>query len=206
MSIRNRPGSGDQVSWIIVGLGNPGQDYQDTYHNVGFRVVDLLAGRWGVSLSIRVGPSRVGRAREGQRPVLVQPQTFMNLSGSSLGALFDRFGPDSGLLVISDDISLPLGRIRIRERGSAGGHNGLKSIGSALGSVEYPRVRVGISPEESTAGGLDMREYVLSRVWKSHRERLSQCEQLAADAVETIVSEGVQSAMSRFNGQDLREG
>ena len=197
----------EESVWLIIGLGNPGPEYQDTYHNVGFRVVERLARRWDVDLGVRVGNALAGQTRGGGRRVLVEPQTFMNLSGSVLGRLLDRFGGDSRLLVVSDDIALPVGRIRIRERGSAGGHNGLKSIGSALGTEEYIRVRVGILPDgpqglQGKTG--DARDYVLSRVRKAHRELLGRSEDLAADAVDDIVTRGVRDAMSKYNGMDLR--
>jgi PTH1 family peptidyl-tRNA hydrolase len=197
----------EESVWLIIGLGNPGPEYQDTYHNVGFRVVERLARRWDVDLGVRVGNALAGQTRGGERRVLVEPQTFMNLSGSVLGRLLDRFGGDSRLLVVSDDIALPVGRIRIRERGSAGGHNGLKSIGSALGTEEYIRVRVGILPDgpqglQGKTG--DARDYVLSRVRKAHRELLGRSEDLAADAVDDIVTRGVRDAMSKYNGMDLR--
>lgn len=192
--------------WLILGLGNPGADYEGTYHNVGFRVVELLAQRWGVSVTIRVGDARVGRTGRKADRVLVKPWTFMNRCGNVLGTLFDRFGSQSRLLVISDDVALPLGRIRIRERGSAGGHNGLKSVGSALGSDEYIRVRVGILPDGSAEEVGDLRDYVLSSVRRNHRELLMQSEALAADAVEDILDRGVHESMSKYNGIDLREG
>jgi PTH1 family peptidyl-tRNA hydrolase len=193
------------VHWLIIGLGNPGPDYQETYHNVGFRVVGRLARRWGISLSFQVGNAAVGQ-KSGLRglQVLVEPRTFMNLSGSVLPLLLERYGPESRVLVVSDDVALPLGRIRIRERGSAGGHNGLKSIGSALGSEEYLRVRVGILPEGDTSRIGDMADYVLSRIRKAHRDLLGEAEELAADAVEDIVSGDVREAMARYNGRDLR--
>ena len=196
------PDGVDDVVWLIVGLGNPGPEYEDTYHNVGFRVVERLAGRWDVSFSIRAGSARVGRTGRLPGRVLIQPQTFMNASGSVLPTLMDRFGPDSRVLVVSDDVALPLGRIRIRERGSAGGHNGLKSIGSALGSEEYMRVRVGILDGSCEFRG-EMRDFVLSHVRKGHRELLAEAEELAADAVEDIVVNGARLAMSRYNGIDL---
>lgn len=171
---------------------------------MGFRVVDLLASRWRVSLSVRVGNAVLGFTRTPELRVLVEPQTFMNLSGSVIPRIRERF-PETRLLVVSDDLALPAGRIRIRERGSAGGHNGLESISSALGSDDYIRVRVGILPDGPPDGIGDARDYVLSRVRKRHRGLLSRSELLAADAVEDIVSSGVRDAMSRYNGLDLRE-
>ena len=147
----------------------------------------------------------MGRAGRMADRVLVEPLTFMNESGSVLGRLFDRFGQESRLLVVSDDVALPVGRIRIRERGSAGGHNGLKSIGSALGSEAYIRVRVGILPYGPPERIGDMRDYVLSGIRKGHRTLLTDTESLAADAVEELLATGVREAMSKYNGIDLRE-
>ncbi len=188
--------------WLVIGLGNPGPEYEDTYHNVGFRVVELLARRHGAKLSLRLGPARIARIRNGTETVLVEPLTYMNRSGAVLPLLFERFGSRARLIVVSDDLALPVGKIRIRERGSAGGHNGLKSISSACGSDDYLRIRVGIHPDRPISDG---RDYVLSRVAKSNRDALTRAEDLAADAVEHIAAEGVRPAMSRFNGMDLRE-
>ncbi len=192
----------DAGCWLIIGLGNPGADYENTYHNVGFRVVDTLAGRLGVAIRGRTGPARLERtAAYGGEIVLVQPQTYMNRSGAVLSMLFDRFGPDSRILVVCDDLALPLGRIRIRERGSAGGHNGLKSIGSAVGSGDYLRVRVGIDPGRPID---QARDYVLSEVARSDRPLLERSEELAADSVVSILTQGARHAMSKYNGMDLR--
>ena len=190
----------DPPRWLVIGLGNPGPEYEDTYHNVGFRVVDRLAGRMGKAMGIRIGEAQVGLCPPSM--ILVKPQTYMNASGRILGLLFERFGEGVRLCVVSDDLALPCGRVRVRERGSAGGHNGLKSISSAYGSNDYVRVRVGIGTErefEST------KDYVLSRVSRSERDLLSRAEVLAADAVECVTREGVRVAMSRYNGMDLRE-
>lgn len=188
--------------WLVIGLGNPGPEYEDTYHNVGFRVVGLLARRHGAKLSLRLGPARIARIGNRTETVLVEPLTYMNRSGAVLPLLFERFGSRARLIVISDDLALPVGKIRIRERGSAGGHNGLKSISSACESDDYLRIRVGIHADRPVS---DARDYVLSRVAKSTRETLARAEELAADAVEYIAAEGARPAMSRFNGTDLRE-
>ena len=196
--------------WIVIGLGNPGDEYRDTYHNVGFRVVEILAGRCGVSnWSIPGGigmiPARIAEAvigQKGVRTILAQPWTYMNLTGRILPPMFERFGTDSGLLVVSDDLALPIGRVRVRERGSAGGHNGLKSTSSAYGSDDYCRVRVGIGAERPDGG---TRDYVLSRVRKPDRVTLERAQDLAADAVEYSIAHGVRLAMSKFNGLDCRE-
>ena len=189
--------------WLIIGLGNPGVGYENTYHNVGFRVVDTLARRLGVLIRGKTGPARLeSTAAYGHEIVLVQPQTYMNRSGAVLSMLYEKFGANSRIFVVSDDLALPLGRIRIRERGSAGGHNGLKSISSAVGSGDFLRVRVGIG-----AGGSidDARDYVLSDVARSDRELLERSEELAADAVAYTLTEGALSAMSKYNGMDLRD-
>jgi len=188
--------------WLIVGLGNPGSEYERTYHNVGFRVIGILAGRYDVSLNLRMGEATVARLRGPVATILAQPRTYMNRSGAALLTLLERFGRDSRLLVVSDDLALPVGKLRIRERGTAGGHNGLKSIGSAYGSDEYLRVRVGIMPAR---GVRDDKEFVLSDVAKADRETLGRAEALAADAVEHILRAGAQSAMSEYNSADLRE-
>ncbi len=191
----------NNAAWLIVGLGNPGSEYEENYHNVGFRVIGILADRYGVSLNLRTGEAAAARLRYPVTTVLVQPRTYMNRSGVALVTLLERFGHDSRLLVVSDDLALPLGKIRIRERGSAGGHNGLKSIGSAYGSDEYLRIRVGIMPARGIKDG---KEFVLSDVAKADREALGRAEALAADAVEHILRAGVQSAMSEYNGTDVR--
>ena len=188
--------------WLIIGLGNPGSGYERSYHNVGFRVIEILAGRYDVGLTLRIGEAGVARLREPVATVLIQPKTYMNRSGVALVTLLERFGYDSRLLLISDDLALPLGKIRIRERGSAGGHNGLKSIASAYGSDEYLRVRVGIMPARGVQDG---KEFVLSEVAQADRDALGRAEVLAADSVEHILRAGARSAMSEYNGTDLRE-
>ena len=194
--------------WLIVGLGNPGPEYAATYHNVGFRVVEALADRSGVRIDIACGPAlisnRIGRARAGEKDaVLVLPQTFMNLSGSVLPRLFERFETDMGsTIVIYDDIALPLGRLRIRQKGSAGGHNGVKSLISSGGSDEFLRVRVGILPERPIER---LHDFVLSKVAKRDRDLMDRAEGAAADAVEALLNEGPAKAMATFNRLDLRE-
>ena len=188
--------------WLIIGLGNPGSEYERTYHNAGFRVIGILARRYGTALTLRIGEARVAQIRDPVATVLVQPRTYMNRSGVALVTLLERFGQDSRLLVVSDDLALPVGKIRIREGGSSGGHNGLKSIGSAYGSDMYVRVRVGITPARGVRDG---KEFVLSEVAEADREALGRTEDLAADAVEHILRAGARSAMSEYNGTDLRE-
>ena len=188
---------------LIVGLGNPGPDYAGTYHNVGFRVVDLLAGRFGVRVNITCGPALISNRAGSEDAVLVLPQTFMNLSGSVLPKLFERFETTaSDVIAVYDDIALPLGKLRIRQKGSAGGHNGVKSLISSSGSDEFLRVRVGILPERPVES---LHDFVLSRVAKRDRDLMERAEAAAADAVEALLKEGPEKAMATFNRLDLRE-
>jgi len=192
--------------WIVAGLGNPGEEYAGTYHNVGFRIVERIAADHGVRIRERCGPALVSRKIElaGQPAALVMPQTYMNESGGALGPVFARFEstPDE-LIVLYDDLALPLGKLRIRQKGSAGGHNGIKSIISALGSDEFLRIRIGILPERPVG---DVRNFVLSRVGKADRELLNQTEEVAIRAVETLIVNGLEKTMAEYNGMDLAAG
>lgn len=194
--------------WLIVGLGNPGSEYADTYHNVGFRVVEVLAGRHGVRTNITCGPAlisnRIGVSlTQEDDAILVLPQTFMNLSGSVLQRLFDRFETDASRVVaVYDDIALPQGKLRVRQKGSAGGHNGVKSLISSCGSDEFLRVRVGILPDRPVER---LHDFVLSRVARRDRDLMGRAEAAAADAVETLLKDGASRAMATFNRMDLRE-
>jgi PTH1 family peptidyl-tRNA hydrolase len=191
--------------WLIVGLGNPGEEYAGTYHNVGFRVLDRIAEQGNTRIKERCGPALIsGRITlGGQSAALVAPQTYMNKSGSALGPVFERFESTANdMIVIYDDLALPLGKLRVRQKGSAGGHNGIKSIISTLGSDEFLRVRVGILPEREIG---DVRDFVLSRVGKVDRKLLDQTEDIAMKAVETLIADGIDKAMAEYNGVDLRE-
>ena len=191
--------------WLIVGLGNPGEEYAATYHNVGFRVLERIAADQNVRLKERCGPALLSGkvVLGGQSAVLVMPQTYMNKSGSALPPMFERFESSaSDLIVVYDDLALPLGKVRVRQKGSAGGHNGIKSIISTLGSDEFLRVRVGIQPDRNVA---DVRDFVLSRVGKGDRVLLDQTEDIAIKAIETLIAHGIERAMAEFNGIDLRD-
>jgi PTH1 family peptidyl-tRNA hydrolase len=192
-----------EAPWLIMGLGNPGNAYAGTYHNVGFRVVERIAGRHRTSLTERCGAARIGDAvLAGQAAVLVLPQTYMNRSGDVLPDLFERFQASaSKLIVVYDDLALPIGKIRIRQKGSAGGHNGVKSIISTLGSDDFLRIRVGILPDRQVES---VHDFVLSRVDAADRDLLDRCEEVAANAVETLIAEGIEKAMAAYNGLDLR--
>ncbi len=186
---------------LILGLGNPGAQYAPTRHNVGFWTVDLLAERHGIELKTRRHSSKLGVGLIGGVPVvLAKPQTYMNLSGEAARALLQAYHlqPEQ-MLVIFDDIWLAPGGVRVRAKGSAGGHNGMKSIISALGTEAFPRVRIGIGqPPE----GVDLADYVLSPPPPEERELLLQAVQRAADACEAWLTEPIEQVMNRFN----REG
>jgi peptidyl-tRNA hydrolase, PTH1 family len=191
--------------WLIIGLGNPGEEYAGTYHNAGFRVLERIAARENVQISEQCGSALISGKTilVGKSAVLVQPQTYMNKSGAVMAPLFDRFQATAqDVIVVYDDLALPLGKIRVRQKGSAGGHNGIKSIISALESDEFLRIRIGILPDRTIGG---VRDFVLSPVAKVDRELMNQAEDVAANAVVTLIAEGVEKAMSQYNGLDLRQ-
>jgi len=197
--------SKDEPLWLILGLGNPGPEYADTYHNVGFRVLALMADRIGIRINKRCGPALISDVvTAGElKVVLVLPQTFMNLAGLALSKVFERFeASHRDLIVVYDDVALPIGRLRIRRKGSAGGHNGIKSVISVCDSDEFLRVRVGILPDRPID---DVRDFVLSRVSRTDRTLLGKAELTAVEAIESLLSDGADKAMATFNRMDLRE-
>ncbi len=183
---------------LIVGLGNPGYEYHLTPHNLGFMAVDRLAEECGVSLTRPEGQALAARTEfENAEVMLVKPQTFMNLSGMAVRRLIERYGPPvEDLIVLVDDVELPLGSLRVRPHGSAGSHNGLKSIIGALGSDEFVRVRMGVQPEHPVE---DLGSYVLARFRKSDLECVAGMIERCAEAVRVILREGPQKAMNLFN-------
>jgi len=183
---------------LIVGLGNPGYEYYLTPHNLGFMAVDRLAEDCGVELTHREAQALTALSEiEGVQVVLGKPQTFMNLSGMSVARLLDKYGlPAEDLIVLVDEVNLPLGSIRVRPMGSAGGHNGLKSIIGALGSDEFVRVRLGAQPDRPLE---DKASYVLGRFRKADLESVVDMVDQSVEAVRVILKEGVQKAMNRFN-------
>jgi PTH1 family peptidyl-tRNA hydrolase len=183
---------------LIVGLGNPGMEYAWTPHNLGFMVVDRLAERAGARVERPEARSYIGRAQlAGHEVLLAKPQTYMNASGPAVRELLERFECDPAeMIVLVDEAALPWGTLRIRERGSAGGHNGLKSVIGALGSDEFIRLRIGIRPEHEVG---DLADYVLRPMRKAELEQAAEMVEQAADAVEVILAEGPGRAMSRFN-------
>ena len=187
---------------VIMGLGNPGPEYERTRHNVGWWVVDHLADVWRFEGWKRDGDARVASGSvAGQRVRLVKPQTFMNLSGAALRPYLRRegFSYMKDLLVISDEVALPVGAFRIRAGGSAGGHNGLKSIEGALGSQEYARLRVGVGPEDPSRRRGDLADYVLDDFGKRDEALVRDNFETLTQLAETWLAEGPQVAMNRFN-------
>jgi len=190
---------------LIIGLGNPGIEYQFTPHNAGFLAVDRIAEDCGVVVSNRRGRALTAKARlAGQDVLLAKPETFMNLSGLSVAALVQEFEVKASedVIVLYDELALPLGTIRIRERGSANGHNGVKSISGALGTEEWLRIRIGVGKptledgREIKAGGKD---YLLSPFRKQELVVLDEVLDRARSAVEVVLTKGVGAAMNEFN-------
>lgn len=182
--------------WLVVGLGNPGAEYSGTRHNVGFRVVDRLAEEHRARLK-REGQASLGSGRIAEAAVvLVKPLTFMNLSGRAVAPLARRHSlPPERVLVVYDDMDLPLGRLRVRARGGSGGHNGIRSLSDSLQSQEFPRVRIGVGrPSES-----DAVDHVLSGFDRDELPVIDAAIATAVEAVQLIVREGVEAAMNRYN-------
>ena len=184
---------------LIVGLGNPGIEYQFTPHNLGFLTIDCLAQTCGVEVRNRNCRALTARTVIGSEPViLAKPETYMNLSGLSVRELVTEYqvNPESDLIVIYDELDLPLGTIRIRQRGSSAGHNGMESILGALGTQEFLRIRLGIAPDKKIADGI---QYVLTPFRKAQLKVVNGVLETAAEAVNTILKEGPAAAMNRFN-------
>lgn len=193
-------GNRESAMFLIVGLGNPGAEYEWTRHNLGFILIDRLATEAGVTVKRRECKSQVGSAViEGEGVRLAKPQTFMNLSGEAVACLLAKYEiaeKPASMIVISDDLALPFGTIRLRERGSAGGHNGLKSIIGAIGTNEFVRLRIGIRPEHPVS---DAKAFVLDEFRKAQRAEMEKILETAARAVHSILRDGIKKAMSVFN-------
>jgi peptidyl-tRNA hydrolase, PTH1 family len=183
---------------LIVGLGNPDPEYQWTPHNLGFMAVDELANRGGIRVERPEAKALVGLGKlAGEEVILAKPQTYMNLSGISVRELLAKYGLDlSDLLVMWDEVQLPLGVIRIHQAGSAGSHNGAKSVIGALGTQEFARLRLGCGPEHPVRSRKD---HVLRPMKKAELEVAAEMIDEAGNAVETILKEGIDAAMTRFN-------
>ena len=185
--------------FIIVGLGNPTKEYEGTRHNVGFDVIDALADKYNISVTEREKRAFCGKGIiEGQKVILAKPQTYMNLSGESVRGFIDYYkvDPETELLVIFDDISLDVGQLRIRKKGSAGGHNGIKNIIQHLGSNVFQRIKVGVGEKPKE---YDLADYVLGHFSKAEREVMNDGYKNAIEAVEMIVRGDIDAAMNVFN-------
>ncbi len=185
--------------FVIAGLGNPTRQYEKTRHNVGFDVIDLLAEKYNIRVTDRKHRALCGTGYiEGQKVLLVKPQTFMNLSGESIGAIlnFYKIDPEANLIVIFDDVSLPPGKLRIRMKGSAGGHNGIKSIISHVGTQNFQRIKVGVGEKPQ---GWDLADYVLGRFSKAERELVEEAFGNACGAAALMVQGEAGKAMNLYN-------
>ena len=188
------------ISWLVVFLGNPGPKYSGTRHNAGFLTADAAEKRFGVSINrSRFKALTTSCEINGEKVLFMKPQTYMNLSGEAVGqaAAFYHL-PADHVLVISDEMSLPVGKIRIRPKGSAGGHNGLKSIISSLGTDEFPRIRLGVGAPPLP--DYDVKDWVLSVFRDQDAEAIAHAAEQAAEAIETYIKFGSEKAMNKYNG------
>ena len=184
---------------VIVGLGNPDDKYQGTRHNVGFDVIDLLAEKYNIAVDTKKHRAYIGKGIiGGQKVILAKPQTYMNLSGESVRSLVEYYkvDPETELLIIFDDISLDVGQLRIRKKGSAGGHNGIKNIIANLGTSVFQRIKVGVGEKPK---GYDLADYVLGRFSKEERELIKEGFECAAEAVAMITAGEIDQAMHKYN-------
>lgn len=185
--------------FVIAGLGNPKKEYNNTRHNIGFDAIDAIADKYGIDVTEKKHKALIGKGIvEGHKVLLVKPQTFMNLSGESLRAVVDYYNIDetSELIVISDDISLDVGQIRIRKKGSAGGHNGLKNIILHLGHQDFMRIKVGVGEKPK---GYDLADYVLGHFTKEERVKEDEAVGNVIEAIKLILADESDAAMNRFN-------
>ena len=187
--------------FLIVGLGNPGTEYAATRHNIGFDMVTYLSDKYGIALRSKEGKAIVGKGViEGQKVMLVQPQTYMNLSGESVRALMDYYKLTTDeIVIIYDDISMPVGQVRIRPKGSAGGHNGIKSIIAHLGTQEFPRIKIGVGAKPENG------DLVLGRFSKEDDAKIRDVFALAEEGLLAILQEDVKTAMNAVNGKKVGE-
>lgn len=185
--------------YIIVGLGNPGKQYEGTRHNIGFDAIDCLADKYNISVLEGKHKALIGKGVvAGQKVILAKPLTYMNLSGESVRQLIDYYKIDeeAELIIVYDDISLVPGGLRIRGKGSAGGHNGIKNIIQHLGHDKFQRVRIGVGEKPK---GWDLVDYVLGRFTTEERKLVDEAVKVAVEAVEILVTEGIDEAMNRCN-------
>lgn len=194
----------DEIEFLVVGLGNPGAEYENTPHNLGFRVIDRLAEANAIRVTRKENFSRVGLGTiRGKRVALAQPQTFMNLSGQAVKGLLERYGlaPDR-LLLVYDELAIPWQELRIRPKGSDAGHNGMKSVIGSLGTQEFARVRLGIRPVDETGAAIpigDGAKFVLAPFRRAQKQEVEEVVGRGAAAVESIIADGVEKSMAVFN-------
>ncbi|MDE3113680.1 MAG: aminoacyl-tRNA hydrolase [Chloroflexota bacterium] len=196
--------SAPRVDRLVVGLGNPGDGYASTRHNVGFQVASRLAKRARAEFSTKAADARIAEGTlAGYKVAIARPQTFMNDSGRSVGKLLDRYRLEpADVLVVYDDVDLPLGRVRIRPKGGPGTHNGVRSVVAEIGDA-FPRVRCGVAPVDPRREiDVDLADYVLQPFAADEREAAEAMIARAADAIEVALRDGVEAAMTRFNGAD----
>lgn len=184
--------------YIIAGLGNPTKEYDGTRHNIGFAVIDRLADEYNISMDIKKHKAVCGKGIiAGEKVILVKPQTYMNLSGESIRDVFDFYKEEiDHVLVIFDDISLDVGKLRLRAKGSAGGHNGIKSIIAHLGTDKFNRIKFGVGDKPA---GYDLADWVLGHFKKEDSAVIEEGLNNACKAVETVLTEGIESGMNKFN-------
>lgn len=186
--------------FVIAGLGNPTKTYEGTRHNAGFRVIDKIAQDYHISVDTKKHKALIGKGViEGQKVILAKPLTYMNLSGESIREIADYYKVEAeDILIIFDDISLDVGQLRIRKKGSAGGHNGIKSIISHLGTTEFPRIKVGVGEKPK---GWDLADYVLGKFTGEDAKRIDEAAAAASDAVKIILTEDIDAAMNKYNAK-----
>ena len=184
--------------YLIIGLGNPGREYEHTRHNAGFDAIDVLAGKLGADVKEKKHKGLCGKGMiAGEKVILLKPQTFMNLSGESVRAAADFYKIDAEhMIVLYDDIDLDVGKLRVRAKGSAGGHNGIKNIIAHMGTQEFPRVRIGVGAKPDR---MDLADYVLGRFSQVERPVMEDAFEEAAEAAIAVVEDGIDAAMNRFN-------
>lgn len=191
--------------FLIAGLGNPDKKYEKTRHNIGFDTIDALAEKYNISITEKKHKALCGSGViEGVKVILAKPQTYMNLSGESIAEIvnFYKLDPESEMLIIFDDISLAPGNIRVRKKGSAGGHNGIKSIISSVGTSNFMRIKVGVGEKPQ---GWDLADHVLGRFSSGDRKLVDEAIEFAADAVEKIITDGPDAAMNEYNRKRVTE-
>lgn len=191
--------------YIIAGLGNPKSEYKNTRHNIGFDVIEVLSDKYDIAAETKKHKALCGKGFvEGEKVVLAMPQTFMNLSGESIRELVDYYKIDieTELIVVYDDVSLDLGMIRVRGHGTAGGHNGMKSIISHLGTDHFMRIRMGVGEKPK---GYDLADYVLGHFSQGEREIMDGATIRATEAIKTIITEGIEKAMNLYNKKNVVE-